>query len=83
MKNNMLLKHVVAIATLLLSLIHAQANAAFTSRDLVLGSGDGLLTYDDQANFEWLDVATLNLLINFFIIPLLFYLEYINLAYQA
>lgn len=65
MKNNMLLKHVVAIATLLLNLIHAQANAALTSRDLVLGSGDGLLTYDDQTNFEWLDVTqTLNMSFN-------------------
>lgn len=65
MKNNLFLKQVVAVTALLPCLMSGQANAALTSRDLVIGSGDGLLTYDDQTNFEWLDVTqTLNMSFN-------------------
>jgi hypothetical protein len=49
-----------ALSAVLLSLSFG-ANAAVTSRDLVAGSNDGLLTFDDATNIEWLDVTqTLN-----------------------
>jgi hypothetical protein len=32
-------------------------NAALSSRDLIAGSGDNLLTFDDSTHLEWLDVT--------------------------
>ncbi len=50
-------------ALLLLALLSASsiANAALSSRDLVFGTGDKLLTFDSGTQLEWLDVTqTLN-----------------------
>ena len=45
------------LAVLLGSLLASWATAAVFERDLVTGSGDGLLTFDDVSNREWLDLT--------------------------
>ena len=44
------------LAALLGSLLASSVTAAVFERDLVPGSGDGLLTFDDVNNREWLDL---------------------------
>jgi len=47
--------HVLAL--LLLSLASSSAQAQLVSRDLVPGSGDGLVTFDSATGLEWLDIT--------------------------
>jgi len=42
---------------LLIFVVSGIASASFISRDLVSGTGDGYITYDDQTGMEWLDVT--------------------------
>ena len=47
----------LTLAALLGSLFASSVTAAVFERDLVPGSGDGLLTFDDENQREWLDLT--------------------------
>ena len=45
-----------SLAVTILLLVSGQVNATLISTDLVVGSGDSLITYDTVSALEWLDI---------------------------